>query len=101
MPATGEKFGFSSEDLKLVANNVSAATQYLGYLQNKYGLDLRTTLAYYNRGETRANKDIKKQGLVYSGSLNYADVIIDCAKQLQPPLNKSDLKVQSVPALKP
>lgn len=80
--------GLSAKALQDVPTNVKAGSSYLLSIQtrfSKYNVGLREALAIYNWGEGkfgRANHDITK---IYSGSLRYADRIIDCSNRLMFP----------------
>ncbi|WP_338018974.1 lytic transglycosylase domain-containing protein [Cupriavidus gilardii] len=54
MPATGRRFG--AADLRDPRSNVSAGTQYLRWLLNRFDQDLTLALAAYNAGEGAVEK---------------------------------------------
>jgi hypothetical protein len=68
-----------------VGTNVKAATNYLVGIKNHFKVDMRTALAIYNWGPGKFNKVHQDPNKIFSGSLSYADKILDCARQLQLP----------------
>jgi hypothetical protein len=52
MPATGERFGVSADELFDPDRNLHAAAGYVSWLAHRFDFDLAKVLAAYNAGET-------------------------------------------------
>jgi RHS repeat-associated protein len=85
--------GVSAQALKNVGTNVKAATSYLIGIKNHFNVDMRTALAIYNWGPGNFNKVDRDVNRIFSGSLSYADKILDCANRLYLPSDGNRYKV--------
>jgi RHS repeat-associated protein len=85
--------GTSANALKDVGTNVKAATNYLVGIKNHFSVDMRTALAIYNWGPGKFNKVDRDVNKIFSGSLSYADKILDCARQLYLPNDGNRYKI--------
>lgn len=77
--------GLKESALRHVGTNVKAATNYLIGIKNKNNVSMRDALAIYNWGPGKFAKVKKDTSKIYSGSISYADKILDCANQLYLP----------------
>lgn len=77
--------GVSAAALKSVATNVKAATSYLMGIKNHFNVGMREALAIYNWGPGKFNEVDRDVTRIFSGSLSYADKILDCSRHLYLP----------------
>jgi hypothetical protein len=85
--------GMSANALKNVGTNVKAATSYLIGMKNRFNVDMRTALAIYNWGPGNFNKVNRDVNRIFSGSLSYADKILECANRLYLPSDGNRYKL--------
>jgi RHS repeat-associated protein len=85
--------GVSADALKNVGTNVKAATSYLMGIKNHFNVGMREALAIYNWGPGNFNKVGRDANRIFSGSLSYADKILDCSRRLYLPSDGNQYKV--------
>ena len=86
--------GLTAQQLRNVGTNVRAATNYLVGLRKRFpDIDMRAALAIYNWGPGNFRKVGEDVTKIYSGSLSYADKILDCANRLFLPGDDHQFKV--------
>ncbi len=84
--------GVSAQALKSVGTNVKAATSYLMGIKNHFDVGMREALAIYNWGPGKFNRVDRNVNKIFSGSLSYADKILDCSRQLYLPSDGNPYK---------
>lgn len=85
--------GLTRDELRNVGTNVRAATNYLVDLKKRLNVNMRAALAIYNWGPGNFAKVDKDVTRIYSGSLSYADKILDCANKLLLPSDGNQFKI--------
>jgi len=84
--------GVSAQALKSVGTNVKAATSYLMGIKKHFNVGMREALAIYNWGPGNFNKVGQDVTRIFSGSLSYADKILDCSRRLYLPSDRNPYK---------
>jgi hypothetical protein len=72
---------------------VGDATSYLIGIKNRFNVNMREALAIYNWGPgnfVKAKRDVTK---IFSGSLAYADLILDCSNRLYLPTDGNQFRI--------
>jgi hypothetical protein len=83
----------SAQALKNVGTNVKVASTYLMSLKSHFTIGMREALAIYNWGPGNFNKVDRNVNRIYSGSLSYADKILDCSRRLYLPSDGNRYKI--------
>lgn len=80
-PETGRMFGVTPDQLRDPAINRRVGTQYLAYLQDKYGGDMRLVHAAYNWGPAHVDRTGNNPDQWPAETRNYVDKIMGPAEK--------------------
>lgn len=100
MPDTGEMFGVSPEELRNPDTNKRVGTQYLAYLRNRYGGNMRLAHAAYNWGPEHIDRTGDNPNEWPAETRNYVDKIMGPAAKPMSMWDRLQQKASSEPASK-